>query len=148
MTNVSKDDVETLIHLFDQSDWQELRVTVEGMDIFLSKNPASHSDLPALTSHDTDSPATTNEPGVAQPELVTIRAPHLGTFHTGPEPGAPPSISIGQKVEAGTEICGLQVMQRLTSLRVDRTGTVRSICVEDAQLVEYDQPLFVIEPSA
>ena len=80
--------------------------------------------------------------------MVVVRAPNLGTFYRAPKPGAPPYVAVGQRVEAATEVCLIEVMKLFTSVRAGVAGTVREMLVEDAELVEFDQPLFLIEPLA
>ena len=75
-----------------------------------------------------------------------VRAPNLGTFYRAPKPGAPPYVSLGQRVEAETELCLIEVMKLFTSVPSGVRGTVKQILVEDSQLVEFGQPLFVIDP--
>jgi acetyl-CoA carboxylase biotin carboxyl carrier protein len=78
---------------------------------------------------------------------ITVRAPNLGTFYRAPKPGAEPYVSVGQKVEADTELCLIEVMKLFTNVLAGVAGTVQQILVEDTELVEYDQPLFLIEPA-
>ena len=79
---------------------------------------------------------------------TAIKAPNLGTFYRATKPDAPPYVEIGQKVTADTEICLIEVMKLFTPVRAGIAGIVRKVLSEDAQLVEYDQPLFLIEPAA
>ena len=76
-----------------------------------------------------------------------MRAPNLGTFYRAPKPGAAPYVTVGQTVDADTEVCLIEVMKLFTSVLAGVEGTVRKVLVEDAELVEYDQPLFLIEPA-
>ena len=76
-----------------------------------------------------------------------MRAPNLGTFYRSPKPGAAPYVSVGQTVGADTEVCLIEVMKLFTSVPAGVAGAVRKVLVEDAELVEYDQPLFLIEPA-
>ena len=78
---------------------------------------------------------------------VAVRAPNLGTFYRAPKPGAAPYVSVGQTVDADAEVCLIEVMKLFTSVLAGVAGTVRKVLVEDAELVEYDQPLFLIEPA-
>jgi acetyl-CoA carboxylase biotin carboxyl carrier protein len=78
--------------------------------------------------------------------LVALRAPNLGTFYRAPKPGAPPYIELGQEVEPDTEVCLIEVMKLFTPVRAGVKGIVREVCVADSELVEFDQPLFYIEP--
>ena len=78
---------------------------------------------------------------------VAVRAPNLGTFYRAPKPGAVPYVSVGQKVDADTEVCLIEVMKLFTNVLAGVAGTVRQILVGDMELVEYDQPLFLVEPA-
>ncbi len=80
--------------------------------------------------------------------MKTVRATTLGTFYRAPKPGAPPYVSVGDKVDADTEICLLEVMKLFTAVRAGVAGIVREILVRDSEVVEFDQPLFLIEPAA
>jgi biotin carboxyl carrier protein len=80
--------------------------------------------------------------------LVAIRAPNLGTFYRAPKPGAAPYVELGQIVEADTEVCLIEVMKLFTPVKAGLSGRIVKICVEDGKMVEYDAPLFFIEPVA
>ena len=79
---------------------------------------------------------------------MAIRAPCLGTFYNAPKPGAPPFVSIGQPVSRETEVCLVEVMKLFTTVRAGVIGTIRELLVADSELVEFDQPLFYVEPDA
>jgi len=64
---------------------------------------------------------------------------------SAPKPGAAPYVELGQSITADTEICLIEVMKLFTSVRAGTVGTIREICVNDAELVEYGQTLFYIE---
>lgn len=167
MTDVKPQDIEALVRTFDESTWDELRVVVDGVEIYLSKNPADRNQTVATVSRAAEgapapapvAPARSSAaaaPGhggkpaaVAIPDgMIAIKAPNLGTFYRSPKPGAQPYVEMGQKVTADTEICLIEVMKLFTPVRAGIAGTMRKVLAEDAQLVEYDQPLFLIEPSA
>src|ERR1700730_2322843 len=163
MTSVKAEDIETLVQVFDESDWEELRVVLDGLEIYLSRNPADrdrHRHLNnAISQTVRVQPVTSTEhrpltapsgakhASVIPAGMVAIKAPNLGTFYRAPKPGSPPYVTIGQEVEPETEMCLLEVMKLFTSVRAGITGIVREVFVEDAQLVEFEQPLFLVEPS-
>ena len=62
-----------------------------------------------------------------------------------PKPGAKPYVEIGQRVQPDTDVCVIEVMKLFTSVQAGVTGVVRQVLVKDAELVEFDQPLFLIE---
>ena len=169
MTDIKPQDIEALLETFDNSPWQEMRLKVEGLELFLSKTPGAiahsaaghHSSEPAPFADDARdraicaaarslaagggrrSPAPAHVPD----HWIAVRAPNLGTFYRAPKPGAAPYVSVGQAIGADTEVCLIEVMKLFTSVLAGVAGTVRKVLVEDAELVEYDQPLFLIEPA-
>jgi acetyl-CoA carboxylase biotin carboxyl carrier protein len=81
-------------------------------------------------------------------EVITghiVKSPMVGTFYRSASPGAKPFTDVGQKVQAGDTLCIIEAMKILNQIEADKTGTVTKILVENAEPVEYGQPLFVIE---
>lgn len=172
MSNVTPRDIEALVEIFDRSSWDVLKLETNGFKIHLSKNhpdgaspitlaamappPAAASPAPAGPFAAPASRAATTAPpsaawstvAAANGNLVTVRAPNLGTFYRSPKPGAPPYVEIGQEVEPDTEICLIEVMKLFTTVRAGMRGIVREVCVADSEMVEGEQPLFLIEPRA
>ena len=91
----------------------------------------------------------TTEAGVssAPAGCIAVKAPNLGTFYRAPKPGAASYVELGQSVTAEMEICLIEVMKLFTSVRAGTAGVIREICVDDAEMVEYGQTLFYIEPA-
>ena len=91
----------------------------------------------------------TGEGGAAAPLPETghvVASPFVGTFYRAPSPESPPFTEVGQQVEAGQTLCIVEAMKLMNEIEADISGTVKKILVENAQAVEYDQSLFVIEP--
>ena len=87
-------------------------------------------------------------PLLAAPQLsagqVAITAPMVGTFYRRPSPDAPSFVEVGSKVAVGDALCLVEVMKLFTTISATAAGTVAQVCADDAQLVEFDQVLFVI----
>ena len=171
MTDIKPQDIEALLETFDGSTWQELHVKIEGLEIFLSKTPGARAPASTAAHHQTEpgpflsahatavaapphaiaplagGAGAKGAPSEAPVHWVAVPAPNLGTFYRAPKPGAAPYVSVGQKVDADTEVCLIEVMKLFTNVLAGVAGTVRQILVEDTELVEYDQPLFLIEPA-
>ena len=159
MASIDMKDIECLIELFNDSDWDELDVEIDGARIFLSNDPAARplfgaqttlSDTIEITKPAPAPDAPPNDAPVitAVPEgMLAVRARNLGTFYRSPKPGAPPYIELGQAVDEDTEMCLIEVMKLFTSLRAGANGVVREICVQDGEMVEGEQILFLLEPS-
>jgi len=74
-----------------------------------------------------------------------VRSPMVGTFYRSPSPGAKVFVEVGQRVEAGDTLCIIEAMKILNQIEADKAGVIAKVLVENAQPVEYNQPLFVIE---
>ncbi|MDZ4672810.1 MAG: acetyl-CoA carboxylase biotin carboxyl carrier protein [Gemmatimonadota bacterium] len=79
--------------------------------------------------------------------LKEIKSPMVGTFYSSPEPGAGPYVKIGTRVSGGTTVCIIEAMKIMNEIEAEVSGTVREICVEDAQPVEFGQVLYRIDPN-
>ena len=79
-------------------------------------------------------------------KLVTIKSPMIGTFYRAPAPDADSYVEAGQTVQSGTVLCIIEAMKLMNEIESDVSGRVVKILVENAQPVEYNQTLFLIEP--
>jgi acetyl-CoA carboxylase biotin carboxyl carrier protein len=104
---------------------------------------AAPKDGPAAVA--TERPAVSSEPPAGH---VFVRAANLGTFYRSPKPGAPSYVEVGGRVYGDTEVCLIEVMKLFTPLIAGVQGVVREVYVTDGALVEFDQPLFLIEVDA
>jgi acetyl-CoA carboxylase biotin carboxyl carrier protein len=163
---IKPQDIATLVELFEASDWDELHVQIEGMHIFLSTDPnARLASTPAPAAAISAGPVAA-QPAAASPvapaavapaktsaaaevpsSWVAVKAPNLGTFYRAPKPGDAPFVEVGQSVDTETEICLLEVMKLFTAVRAGVKGTVRRVCVKDADMVEFGDTLFYVEPA-
>ncbi len=80
--------------------------------------------------------------------LVTIKSPMIGTFYRAAGPDKDPYVSIGDQVEQGQIICMIEAMKLFNEIEAEHSGKIVKILVEDATPVEFDQPLFLIDPKA
>ena len=74
-----------------------------------------------------------------------VRSPMVGTFYRSSAPGSKVFVEVGQRVEVGDTLCIIEAMKILNQIEADKSGKVTKILVENAQPVEYNQPLFIIE---
>lgn len=91
------------------------------------------------------------EPTAPQPaassNLVTIKSPMIGTFYRRPSPDKPNFVEVGDEVSAGKVVCIIEAMKLFNEIESEVKGKVVKILVEDSSPVEYDQPLFLVDPS-
>lgn len=102
--------------------------------------PAQASQ-PAAASADSSS----SEKKEAQPEGETVQSPIVGTFYGSPSPDSDPFVKVGDTVQKGDTLCIVEAMKIMNEIEAEFSGTVQKILVEDAQPVEFNQPLFIIK---
>lgn len=79
--------------------------------------------------------------------LITIKSPIIGTFYRKATPDKPSFVEIGQVIKEGDVLCVIEAMKLFNEIESELSGTIVKILVDDASPVEFDQPLFVINPS-
>ncbi len=139
------DRVRDLAVLLDEFRLTSLSASWGGVRVQLRRETAAAPVAPAA------SPAVT---GAAMPErpepaltsLVAVEAPMVGTFYRAPSPGADPYVREGDTVKEGQILCIIEAMKLMNEIECRRDGRIQQILVENAQPVEYGQPLFLIEP--
>jgi acetyl-CoA carboxylase biotin carboxyl carrier protein len=144
---LSDEDVREILRIIDESDLSELRIETDGFSLHVVKGEHRlDAPAPAATSAaHPEQPATPEEPPAD--DLTTIPAPILGTFYRAEAPGKPPFVEVGTKVEADTIVCIIEVMKMMNSVPAGVSGRVAEVIAENAQLVEYGEPLFRVEPA-
>ncbi len=109
-----------------------------------SYQPPQLQLLPANTPK-TEKPVEEEAPKADN--LITIKSPMIGTFYRQAGPGKPIFINIGDDVTIGTVVCIIEAMKLFNEIESEVTGKIVKVLVEDASPVEFDQPLFLVEPS-
>lgn len=159
---LKQSDIEALVQLFGESDWNELHLKYGEDELFLSKDPEagrpSAATAPVAASAPASAPAAPQPSAApaaaataAEPDRgnwVAITAPNLGTFYRAPSPDAAPYVTEGGRVSAETEICLVEVMKLFTTIRAGVEGIVREIVAQDGAMVEYGDTLMWIEPES
>lgn len=98
-------------------------------------------------------PATASAPAAVAPpkaaasdaNLITIKSPMIGTFYRASGPDKPSCVNVGDEITTGTVLCIIEAMKLFNEIESEQSGRIVKILVENAQPVEYDQPLFLIE---
>lgn len=86
-------------------------------------------------------------PAGASGNEVTVPAPIVGTFYRASSPEADPFVEVGDAVQPGDVLCIIEAMKLMNEIECEQAGTIKEILIDDAEPVEYEQPLFVIDPS-
>ncbi len=103
--------------------------------------PVPPSSVPVATPA---TPAVTQE--VTTDNLVTIKSPMIGTFYRSSGPDKPPFVNVGDEIKVGTVLCIVEAMKLFNEIESEISGTIVKVLVDDTSPVEYDQPLFLIQP--
>jgi acetyl-CoA carboxylase biotin carboxyl carrier protein len=92
-------------------------------------------------------PAPTAPVAAAPSNTITIKSPMIGTFYRKSSPDKPSFAEIGTEVEPGKVVCIIEAMKLFNEIESEVSGRIVKVLVEDASPVEYDQPLFLVEPN-
>ena len=101
----------------------------------------------------TTTPKPQQELNVVQPQTqsdsdgAAIKAPMVGTFYSAPSPDALPFVQVGKSVKVGDTLCIIEAMKIMNEIESEFEGTVTDIKVNNGEAVEYNQPLFIINPT-
>jgi len=155
-----------LLEIFDASSVQDLRIEQEGVEIRLSKNarrdehppmqqmayapmPMTAPQPPAVAPQQGTAAGSSNDTEPAEPQsskkIHEVRSPIVGTFYRSPSPDAPAYAEVGQSVSPGMVLCIVEAMKLMNEIECDAYGKITKVMVENAQPVEYNQVLFLIE---
>ena len=154
--------IQELIKLINKSNIGELTLEEKDFKITIKQKEDHVTQLvsPALTATayapqlpvaSAATEATTEKPkAVASSKadnLITIKSPMIGTFYRRPSPDKPILVEVGDEVTPGKVVCIIEAMKLFNEIESEISGRVVKVLVEDASPVEYDQPLFLVEPN-
>lgn len=109
----------------------------------MSAPPLAVSQPPAAAAAEKPSKAAEAPAG----NTVTIKSPMIGTFYRSASPDKPSFVSVGDEVEPGKVVCIIEAMKLFNEIESEVKGRIVKVLAEDASPVEYDQPLFLVEPA-
>ena len=95
-----------------------------------------------------EAPPAAKEPAAAdESHLHVIKSPMIGTFYRSSAPDKPNFVNVGDEVKPGKIICIIEAMKLFNEIECDVAGTIVKVLVDNASPIEYDQPLFLVEPA-
>lgn len=106
--------------------------------------PAAQPTQTSVAPTAGDKPKTIETPAG---NTITIKSPMIGTFYRSSAPGKPMFVEVGDEVSQGKVVCIIEAMKLFNEIESEVKGRIVKILVEDASPVEYDQPLFLVEPN-
>ncbi len=155
--------IKTLIELVEESGISELEVKEGEESVRISRQPigaampAQYYAPPQQLAAPAPAPvAAAAAPVAAAPAAPApkaadnrhiLKSPMVGTFYRSPSPGAKSFVEVGQTVKAGQTLCIIEAMKMLNQIEADRAGVVVEVLADNEKPVEFDQPLFAIDPA-
>lgn len=110
--------------------------------------PAAPAPVPlSMPSAQSTADSIPTVPAKEESKGIVIKSPMVGTFYRSPSPDADPFVQVGQSIAKGDTLCIIEAMKIMNEVIAEQSGTITKILVENAQPVEFDQPLFIIDPS-
>jgi acetyl-CoA carboxylase biotin carboxyl carrier protein len=106
--------------------------------------PVAQTSAPVA---ETKAPESKSTGGADESKFVTIKSPMIGTFYRSSSPDKPPFVNVGDEIAAGKPVCIIEAMKLFNEIESDIKGKIVKVLVNDATPVEYDQPLFLVDPS-
>ena len=147
--------IQELIKIINKSNIDEISVEQKDFKITIKQNTGVVHVAPAPLPQ--AAPVATGALGAATPaapvaappkadNLITIKSPMIGTFYRRSSPDKPAFAEVGDEVNPGKVVCIIEAMKLFNEIESEVSGKIVKVLVEDASPVEYDQPLFLVEP--
>jgi acetyl-CoA carboxylase biotin carboxyl carrier protein len=138
--DLTPEDVREILRLVDESQFDEFELETPRLTIRFRRGANS---VPATAAEAEPAPRAAEAPQ----GVVDVTAPMVGTFYRAPRPGEAPFVEVGSPVEAGTQICILEVMKLMSAVVAGVGGVVAEVCVANGEPVQYGDVLFRIRPA-
>ncbi|MCM8779913.1 MAG: acetyl-CoA carboxylase biotin carboxyl carrier protein [Candidatus Omnitrophica bacterium] len=145
-------EIKEMIALMNENGLMELEIEKDGMRIKLRKASPEQQTVsgPIIVEREKVPEAKPKEElklpvKESTVKTIEIKAPMVGTFYRAPSPEAPPFVEVGQVISAGDVICILEAMKLMNEIKSEVKGKVIEILVDNAEPVEFGQPLFLVE---
>jgi acetyl-CoA carboxylase biotin carboxyl carrier protein len=120
---------------------QQTIVAPQPVPQYIAQQPVMQQNSATNTSEASTAPTP------KQDNLITIKSPMIGTFYKRPSPDKPIFAEVGDEIAPGDVVCIIEAMKLFNEIESEVSGKIVKILVEDSSPVEYDQPLFLVDPS-
>ena len=154
--------IQELVKLINKTSIGEITIEEDGRKITIKQKKDPVQNIVATTSGQSFAPqpttqATAAAPAAAPPvkqeaapkpdNLITIKSPMIGTFYRQSGPEKPILVNVGDEVTPGKVVCIIEAMKLFNEIECEVKGKIVKVLVDDASPVEYDQPLFLVDPA-
>jgi len=156
-------EIRDLIDFISKSGLNEVSIETEDLKIAIKRDaetkviesaavaPAPAAAAPAPAQAPAPTPAApaaeASSSSAAEGNYIEVKSPMIGTFYRSANPDSPAFVSVGDKVEKGQTVCIVEAMKLFNEIESEVSGTIVKVLVENASPVEYDQALFLVDPS-
>tara|TARA_B100001996_G_scaffold383046_1_gene377069 strand:- start:4173 stop:4643 length:471 start_codon:yes stop_codon:yes gene_type:complete len=152
-------DIQQLIKFVAKSGVSEVKIESNDLKIGIktgsAKKPVTYTEVPAVVPQTSipqveemkSEPTVENQKIEEESNLITITSPIIGTFYRKPSPDKSNFVEIGDVISQGDVLCVIEAMKLFNEIETEFSGKIVKILVDDASPVEFDQPLFLIDPS-
>ena len=144
--------IRSLVSMMGEYNLSEIKIEMDGCNLCLRRNCAPEAAAvpvavaaPVVAAAPVAAAPAAAATAAAEQPRVTIDSPLVGTLYRAPGPDAQPFVQIGDRVSPDTTVCIIEAMKVMNEVKAEKSGVVKEILVENAQAVEYGQPIFVIE---
>ena len=111
--------------------------------LVIPQQPQVSTPQPSTVPTDLPDPAIPDE----KSNYITIKSPIIGTFYRKPSPDKPSFVEVGDSISEGTVLCVIEAMKLFNDIESEVSGKIVKVLVDDSSPVEFDQPLFLVDPS-
>ena len=157
-------EIQELINFLAESGLEEVNIETDNFKVSVKRSaeqtvvsaPVAATPAPAplptpapAPAAPAPAPAATESAAPAAPSgnTIEIKSPMIGTFYRSANPESPSFVEVGSEVKAGDAVCIIEAMKLFNEIESEVSGKIVKVLVDNAQPVEYDQPLFLVEPS-
>lgn len=148
--------IQDLIRFVSKSGVNEVSIEQQDFKITIKTNqaptivnatiPAVQQATPIPAPVNTIAPVTPSAPVEDTSKYVTVKSPMIGTFYRSASPDKPLLVNVGDEIEPGAVLCIIEAMKLFNEIESEISGRIVKVLVDNASPVEYDQPLFLVEP--
>ncbi|MDD2927599.1 MAG: acetyl-CoA carboxylase biotin carboxyl carrier protein [Candidatus Omnitrophica bacterium] len=146
-------EIKEMVNLMNENGLVELEIEKEGMRIRLKKTSSGIEGFSGPIVVERQSSADSGMKQISEPakqaqvKAIEVKSPMVGTFYRAPSPEAAPYVEVGQNIEPGQVICIIEAMKLMNEIKSEVKGKILEILVDNAEPVEFSQPIFLIEPA-
>lgn len=159
-------EIQQLIKFVSQNSVDEVEINRKDFKLLIKKNPAqvttaqvvtaapvaapapaASATAPVQTQTAADAPAKDSATADSNSDLIEIKSPMVGTFYRSSNPESPSFVNVGDEVSPGKVVCIIEAMKLFNEIESEVKGKIVKVLVDNASPVEYDQPLFLVEPN-